>query len=213
MNQNIPARVRFRTGIRHFYLVSLANIVFAAIAMAFGISYIVSAITGAGPADPVYRILTGAFAMACFGLGIGWILFSLRVFEGIGKIHDELEQEGDGISENRLTCFIVRMFSYYRDNRPAIRKMILVSTIGGCVFFVLALLGSAELFTITAEGGTISLNALLLIPSMLLNIGIALVSLFSSYYLRQFSKAYDWRLDEIGRSERALQEKLGQDGA
>ena len=43
---------QFRTEIRHFFLVSLLNLVFAAIAIAIGVQYMVTAILGQ-TLDPV----------------------------------------------------------------------------------------------------------------------------------------------------------------
>jgi hypothetical protein len=214
MDQINSARVRLSKEIRHFSFVSLLNLVFAAIVVAFGITYIAAMATGYGTASGVagLRILTGAIAMVSFGLGISWILVSVRIFKDMRKIRDDLAGTGEAATEDRITCLIVRMFAYYRDNRYAIRKMILIGTLGGCVFFLLAIAGSTQLLEITGTGGQVSLDPLLLIPTMLLDLGIAFVSLFSSYYLWKFSEAYDRRLHEIGRSECALQEQLGRDG-
>jgi len=65
---------KFRTEIRHFFLVSLINLVFADIAIAWGVQYFVSAILG-GTFDPVMpgfpvipgvRMFTGAIAIISF---------------------------------------------------------------------------------------------------------------------------------------------------
>ncbi|MDD1682603.1 MAG: hypothetical protein LUO98_02095 [Methanoregula sp.] len=56
-----PSLSRFTTGITHFYVVSLLNLVFAALAIAFGVQYIVMAVLGnfTGPAASGLRLLTG----------------------------------------------------------------------------------------------------------------------------------------------------------
>ena len=71
-----PVLSQFRTEIRHFYIVSLFNLVFAALAIAFGAIYVIGAVTGltADFAGPWLRIITGAVAMVCFGLGLSWLL-------------------------------------------------------------------------------------------------------------------------------------------
>jgi hypothetical protein len=215
MDQIISARVRLSNEIRHFSCVSLLNLVFAAIMMAFGIAYMVSMVAGFGaPAGWAgLRIVTGAIAMICFGLGLSWILVSVRIFGDIREIRNVLAGAGDTATEDRITCLIVRMLAYYRDNRDAIRKMIFIGTLGGCTFFMLAIAGSAQLLTIITTSGKESFDPLLFISTLLLNLGIAFVSLFSSGYLWRFSEAYDRRLHEIGESEYALQEQLGRDGS
>ena len=113
------ALYQFRKEIRHFFLISILNLVFAAIALGFGVQYIVTAILaqGADPAASGLRILTGAVALVCIGLGTGWILATVRIFEGIVEIKDDLETEGTAITDHRLTCLIVRMLAHYRNNR------------------------------------------------------------------------------------------------
>jgi hypothetical protein len=211
--------IQFRTEIRHFFLVSLLNLVFAAIAIATGVQYVVTAILGQTldpvmpgfPVIPGFRIFTGAIALVCFGLGIRWILSTVRIYEGIVMIKDDLMSDGDAITDERLTCLIVRMLSHYRDNRRTIRTMILVCTLGGVLFFVLGIAHSLKVLSVTATGFAFTLDNLLLIPAMLLTLGISLASLLSSYYFSKFSQVWENRLHEIGESECALKQKLGLD--
>jgi hypothetical protein len=210
---------QFRTETRHFFLISVLNLVFSAIAIATGVQYIVAAILGQTldpvmpgvPVIPGFRIFTGAIALVCFGLGIAWILSTVRIFEGIVTIKDTLEKDGDTITDERLTCLIVRMLAHYRDNRKTIRTMTLVCTLGGICFFVLGIAHSLRALTITAGGFAFTLDNLLLIPAMLLTIGIGLASLLSSYYFSKFARTWDRRLSEIDESECALKRTLGLD--
>jgi hypothetical protein len=137
---------QFRKEIRHFFLVSLFNLFFAAIATAFGVAYIVTAVSreGLDPTATGHRMLIGAVAMICFGLGIRWLLSTVTVFEGIEEISDELDSTGYTITDDQITCLIVQMLARYRDNRKTIRTMIRVCTLGGCCFFVLGLVNSLK---------------------------------------------------------------------
>ena len=160
---------------------------------------------------PGFRIFTGAIAMICFGLGISWILSTVRIFEGIVTIKDDLEKDGDAITDERLTCLIVRMLAHYRDNRKTIRTMILVCTLGGVCFFVLGIANSLKVLSVSSGGFAFTLDNLLLIPAMLLTLGISLASLLSSYYFSKFAQVWERRLHEIDESECALKKKLGLD--
>ena len=210
---------QFRTEIRHFFLVSLLNLVFAAIAIAIGVQYMVTAIIGQTldplipgfPVIPGFHIFTGAVAMVSFGLGIRWILSTVRIYEGIVTIKDDLTRNGDAITDERLTCLIVRMLAHYRDNRTTIRTMILVCTLGGVLFFVLGIANSLKVLSVTSTGFAFTVDNLLLIPAMLLTLGISLASLLSSYYFSRFSMVWERRLHEIGESECSLKQKLGLD--
>jgi hypothetical protein len=65
------------------------------------------------------------------------------------------------------------------------------------------------LISFSLTSGSFTLNTYLLIPSALLTLGIALVSLLSSYYFRKFSKAWDLRLQEADHSGDMLKKSMG----
>jgi hypothetical protein len=208
-----PALSQFKKEIVNFSLISLINIVFAVIAMAFGISYMIIAVLGHSlyPGNSAFRMFSGAVALVCFGLGISWLLATFRIFEGIKSIRDILCSSHEPLPKDRLTCLIIRMLSHYRDNRKTIRTMILVSTIGGCFFFILGMITGFRLVSLTGIGVAITPDSLILIPAMLLTLAISLACLLSSYYFSKFAKVWDQRLHEIDKSECALKKKLGLD--
>lgn len=210
-----PAYNQFKTEITNFYVISLFNLVFAALAIAFGVQYIVIAVLGqsADPAMAGLRMLSGAVAVICFGLGLSWLLSTIEVFEGVEEIKDKLDLEGTSITDDRIICLIVRMLAHYRDNRRTIGTMILICTLGGCCFFVLGIANSLKALSVSSGGIAFTLENLLVIPAMFLTFGIALASLLASYYFSKFAKAWDRRLHEIEESECALKKKLGLDEA
>lgn len=207
------ASSRFETEVTHFYLISLLNIVFAALAIAFGVSSIVSFILGQTPDVGISfpRIGSGILAMICFGLGLSWLLSTIRIFEGIETIQDTLRRKDGVITGEQRTCMIVRMLAHYRDNRETIRIMILVCALGGAYFFSLGIANSLKVLAVSSGGFSFTLDNLLLIPAMLLTLGISLASLLSSYYFAGFAQVWERRLLEIKTSECALKENLGLD--
>ena len=207
-NLHNQALIQFRTEIRQFYIVCILNLIFAALAMGFGISFMISAILGL-TAPPRPGMLIGAIATVCFGLGLSWLLSTVRIFKGIKVINHQLDAEGTSITDDRITCLIVRMLTHYRDNRKTIGKMIRGCTFGGICFFSLGIGTSLEAISILSDGITFTLNNLMVIPAMLLTLGIAVVSLLSSYYFSKFVKIWDRRLLEIDESECALKKNLG----
>jgi hypothetical protein len=202
---------RFKTEINSFFALTLMNLVFGAMAMAFGIQFIVSSVTGApgAQAGMGIRAITGALAMIGFGLGFAWVLLSARILKGITPVRREFRRHKGEISDETLTCWMVSMTAHYRGNEKTIRNMVLVCTLGGVCFLLLGLSSSLEFFSSGLASGQITLNGLLLLPAALLTLGIAVISLVSSYYLGKFSKTWGLRKDEITRSECELAEKLG----
>lgn len=207
------ALVRLRSEIRNFYVVTIANVVFAAVVMAFGISVLV------GEAVSIYETFSTALyvlyspvvlfiALVAVLTGIRWLLTSIRIFEGIEAIKDDLDEKGSEVSDEALTRLIVRVLSHYRDNRATIRTMILVCTLGGVCSFLLGVAVGLEHLSISADGISFTINNYLVIPFMLLTLGVALVSLASSYYFSRFARVWDERLDRIEESESLLKETL-----
>jgi len=202
---------RFKKEINSFFALILLNLVFGAMAMAFGMQFIVASMLGqtTGQTTMVLQMLIGAFSMVCFGLGLSWVLYSARVLKGITMIRREFRCHKGPVPDETLTCWIVRMIAHYRGNEKTIRNMILVCTMGGFCFLILGVLNSLEFFSFDLSSGSFSLDSYLLIPSALLTLGVAVVSLLSSYYFMKFSKTWDLRQREISRLEQELAKNLG----
>jgi hypothetical protein len=203
--------VRFKKEINSFFALVLLNLVFGAMAMAFGMQFIVASVLGLtmGQTTLVLRMLIGAFSMVCFGLGLSWVLYSARVLKGITMIRREFRYHKGPVPDETLTCWIVRMIAHYRGNGKTIRNMILVCTLGGFCFLLLGVLNSLEFFSFNLSSGSFMLNSYLLIPSALLTLGVAVVSLASSFWFTKFSKTWDLRQSEISRLEQELAKNLG----
>jgi len=204
---------RFKSELNSFFILILLNLVFGALAMAFGVQYIVTSVLGLTDWQSLtlLRIVGGALSLVCFGLGIAWIISSAEIMEEISEIREEFRSRQGPVPEETLTGGIIRMIAHYREHRKTIRRMILVCTLGGICFLVLGIMNSLELISVSLTSGSFTLNSYLLIPSALLTLGIALVSLLSSYYFRNFSNSWDLRLQEADRSEYMLKKSLGID--
>lgn len=208
MNQS---HTKFKSEVSYLFIVSIGNLVIAALAVAYGVVYIITAVTqvSALPLGSGLQILTGAVAMTCFGLGISWITTTVRIFNEVEEIRDLLYSKTDTISGERITCLMVQMFALYRDERDTIGRMILISTGGGLCFLILGISNAAEILSRFTQSGISVIQDWLLIPASLIMFGIAAVSLLSSHYLSRFVTVYDQRLGEIADSECTLNEKLG----
>ncbi len=204
---------RFKSELDSFFLLIVLNLVFGAMAMAFGVQFMMTSVLGltSGQSVSMLRLVTGVLSMVFFGLGISWILSSTKILKGVTGIRSEFRHSTGQVTDDALTSGIVRMMAHYRENRKTIRTMILVCTLGGICFFVLGIINSMEFFSISLSSGSITLNSYLLILAALLTLGIALVSLLSSYYFMNFSRAWDLRLEETARSEEMLKKSMGID--
>jgi len=210
-------RDQFTKEVRYFFNVAVQNLVFSSLAIAVGFIYIITAVLGTTPCiptpdlSPSLRMIIGALSMVSFGLGISWTLSSLKIIKGIEGIKTNLDKNGSKITDDGITCLIVRMLIYYRDNRDTIRRMVYVCIIGGCAFLFFGILWSLEFLKITGNGTEFSMKAYLLIPVVLVYLGIAIKSLIYANYFSKFSKSWDVRLNEIDEFEWTLKKTLGLD--
>jgi len=202
--------LRLRSELNSFFLLVLLNLVFGALAIAFGVQFIVTSVLGltGGHSLSLQGIIGGSLSMVCFGLGIAWIISSAEIFEGIEGIRTEFLDRNKPVSDESLTSGIIRMVAHYRENRKTIRTMIIVGILGGFCFLALGIINSVEFFSLNLSSGRFTLNNYLLIPSALLTLGIALVSLLSAFYFMNFSRVWDLRLQETARSEDMLKKTM-----
>lgn len=216
------AHDQFQKEIYTFLRILGQNYLFASFAMAIGLIYIITSVLGTTPQilflirppalSPVLRMITGALSLVSIGLGIGWMLVSFRMMKGISEIKTTLDEKKPAITDNELTCLIVRTLAYYRDKRSVIRMMVCICTIGGCIFLLLAIPSSIDFIRVILHGTDMTRQAVLLgLPLILVYYYIALKSLIVSYYFIRFSTTWDRRLGEIDASECTLKEKLGLD--
>jgi hypothetical protein len=202
---------QFEDEIRSFWILSISNLVFAAITMAYGIMFIVTRLqemvnAGTLLLVPLIMVIVG-FAVAV--LGIKWILSSVEIFSSVEELKSAYDAKKGKMTPEDSTGFIIQMINQYRTNKATIRTMILVCTAGGCCFLVLGIMSSIEFVSAGLTSGMTTLNYFL-IPSALLSLGIAIVSLLCSYYFRKYASVWDMRLSEISRSENVLEKTMEQ---
>lgn len=184
--------------------------------MAFGVSIIVQQATlmagtlRTGLSSVNFSPVILFIAVLAFLLGMKWVTSSARVLGGIQEIRRASTALAGQGTEEEITGLIVRLITHYRENKKVIEQMILVCTLGGCCFFVLGVLNSAEFVSIGLSSGTFTLNLLnyLLIPSALIALGMALVTLLNSYLFWKYSSVWDRRMQVIARSEEELQRTM-----
>lgn len=227
---------RFKSEVGHFFRVSVLNIAFAALLMAFGLMVVVMEVlsiyeTFTTEMYLIYSPLVLFVAVSAMIIGFSWIVTSAGILEGVEEIRDDLKRlekekkrertqntqlhglspEPD-IPDEDLTRLIVRMLSHYRDNHGTINRMIYVCMLGSVSIFLLGTLASLELFQLTSNSLTFTIGpGFLLLPSLLLTTAIAIVSLISSIYFYRFSKIWDERIGEIDLAAVLLNKTLEAD--
>jgi len=186
------------------------NVIFGALAIAFGVQYMVSSVLGLadGAAFSLLRMATAAFSMAGFGLGLSCIASSVKILDGLDDIRSAAKEQKSTVPGEVTTRGITRMIAHYRRDKKTLRIMILVCTLGGYFFLALGIFYSIEFFSFSLTSGTVTLNSALLIPPVLLAPSIGIVSLLSSFSFARFSKAWDVPEGENSRLEQVRADTL-----
>ena len=191
-------------------MLALLNMVFGALAMAFGIQYMVRAVLGLPleQADPALRVLAGAIALVGFGLGLMWISTSAKVLKGMKGIWKEVRSHAGPVPDETLAGWIVRMMAQYRENRKILPWMITVSRLGGCVFVALGVVSLLEGFP--AGGAMTGTGGIFPFVAAAINFAIGIATIAISIGFHRYSAAWDRRLDETAKNEKILGQALEQ---
>jgi hypothetical protein len=196
---------QFGDEIRSFFAVTILNLVFGALVLAFGVLFIVSSLVPLGQSGtfglvPLLQLLVGVIGAL---LGIRWITLSATILKGVGPVQKEYRRMKKPLDNEVLTGMIIRLVSHYRGNQSTIQKMIFLCALGGCVYVALGLVNIIQsvfmgtplpvIFGVFAAGG---------------NIVIGLVALRSSVWFRRYTTAWDQRLELAIRSEDTLRQAM-----
>jgi hypothetical protein len=202
---------QFKNELNIFFVLVILNLVFGALAMAFGMQFMIASVLGltGGQIPAVFRVLAGAISLTGFGLGLSWVLSSAKVLKGITAIRREYREYSDPVSAEILTGWIVRLVAHYRGNRETIRWMTLICAIGSCAFLALGILNIVQGIAGLAVSTDFWMRGLPFIAAVI-NLTIGFSSLLFYRYFRRYSAAWDLRLDETARSETILGQTLEQ---
>jgi hypothetical protein len=199
---------QFKAEISSFLMLVLLNMAFGALAMAFGMQYMIRAVLEMPlpQTAPALRVLTGMISMIGFGLGLAWISTSTKVLRGMKGIRKEVRAHEGPVPDEILTGWIVRMMAQYRENKKILPRMITVCRLGGCVFIAL---GAANLLQGIVAGGA-GIEGIFPFVAAAINLTIGLVTIAVSIGFHRYSAAWDRRLDESARNETILERTLEQ---
>ena len=200
---------QFKNELNSFFVLFILNVVFGALALAFGMQFMIASVMGLAEGEIPLRALAGAISLAVFGLGLSWVISSVKVLKGITAIRREYSEYPSPVPAEILTGWIVRLTAHYRKNRETIRRMTVICALGGCAFLAIGVLNLIQGITWTADTNASWTQGLPFIAAGI-NITIGLASLLFCVYFRRYSAAWDLRLDETARSETILERTLEQ---
>jgi energy-coupling factor transporter transmembrane protein EcfT len=202
---------KLKQEINSFMSLTLINIVFSAVAMAFGISALVPNVTSMMAAKSVlfpqlFLVIIGFLA---FIVSIKWLVTSAEMFETATELKEDYAKN-KAFDEEARTGLVVKMISYYRENKPTIKKMMFISRIAGVCFLIS---GAFTLTTvaINVARGVQSADLLAQVSGAAVAFAIAVASFIIPYFFGEYSKIWDHRLQKTVKVEKELKKQLGED--
>ncbi|WP_321505559.1 hypothetical protein [uncultured Methanoregula sp.] len=200
---------QFTSELKSFFMLVLLNMTFGALAMAFGMQYMIMAVIGLPlvPTTPALRMLAGVISMVGFGLGLMWILTSAKVHRGIKGIRREFRSHEGPVPDEMLTGWIVRLLANYREHKRILPWMITISRLGGCCFVTLGIVNILQGIAAGNSGGN-WMEIALPFGAAAINLTIGLVTIAISIGFHRYSRAWDQRLDAAALNESILERAL-----
>ncbi len=192
-----------------FLGLSVVNIVFAAISLAFGIVFIINNLfqiieTNIISLIPVLYIIAGGCLAV---IGFYWILPSASIMDFITDLQIENHKNKQKDEQEKEITFIIRLLSYYRENDLKIRRMILISKIGGSFFLISGIIKTIDVLISLTESSLVSVQAMQ-IAAIILMFGWGIVSLFIPRFLKEIARVWEYRVEKSMDAEDILRQHM-----
>jgi len=203
--------IKLKQEINSFMGLTLSNIVFSALAMAFGVTILVPNVTEmVGLQSLLFpQLVVVIIGFLAFVVSIKWLVSSVEMFE----ISTELKEDyakSKALDEEAQTGLVIKIMAYYRENKPTIKKMMLVSRFAGVCFLIS---GGFTLTTavINSVTGIQLMDLLTQVSGAAVSFAIAIASFVIPHFFGKYSKIWDHRLQETVKAEKMLKRQLGED--
>jgi hypothetical protein len=198
---------QFGAELTSFFIVTLFNLVFGALALAIGLQVIiVTALTlSSGTTITLPSLLLVATGVAGVIIGPRWIVTSSHILKGINGIRREYKNRKEPVTDEILTGWIVTMMAHYRENTRTIRWMNRICLLGGCIYFAFGLQNLYDGIMPAAVTGSTGAGVFAFaLAAAAINCTIGIVSILFSLYFHRYSKVWDKRMAKAESSEAVL---------
>lgn len=202
----------FNEEFRSFFSLYLVNLVLAALTMALGLAIVVQEVVSptAAVLAPVslLQVMAGGIA---FVLGLVWITATARLLRGIRVVRKAYrENKKQEMSPEEVTGMMVHLMTQYRDQKPLIRAMVVICSVGGICYLLLGISNLISAIVPLASGLPVPFSAGAILPfiAAAINLAIGAGCLRVSRYFRRYAKVWDTRLGALAQSEGELAQML-----
>ncbi|MBE3122084.1 MAG: hypothetical protein IMZ43_02545 [Thermoplasmata archaeon] len=193
---------KIKKEMKHFMALVVMSIAFGGIAMAFAISSITTnALALTTTISNIFlNIPLIAISLIVASLALYYIISTVEIMSKF----DEIQEDGAGEknqTREKLTERIVKLMSLYRDEKPQIKRMILISKIAGVCFLANALIQTTTLIFNLATGTAEVIPA---VGGIIVSIVMGAVGFFIPSSFRKYAVYWDERLVRSLEAEKKI---------
>ncbi len=209
MSQNTVQKLQRE--LNSLFGLTIINIVASSLAMAFGVYFfmpnLISAVTTFTiTVEQIGLIILGGLALV---VAIRWLVNSAEMIELYSNLSDKFsrQKKDRAIDDEKLTGLIVDLTAAYRENKPTIKLMMIISRIAGIGFGIAAVLSLGSL--IAGAMLNVPLWSLAQISTVTINGVMSAVCFLIPHFYRKYSNIWDQRLLHTEKVEAELNKVLG----
>ncbi len=191
---------------------AIMNIVFGGLAISLAISIGVQNIFTLVKAQnlPLPQLALVTLGFLASAISLRWLISSAEILDCATDMKDDYEKRKAGLDDEGLTGLIVKMMAYYRENKPTIKTMMLISRIAGVCFLISGAFNLAKAVTNIITGAP-QWDVLIQALGTVFNFAIATASLTIPHFFGKYSETWDYRLEETAKAEKELRRRLEED--
>ncbi len=196
----------------NFLGLAIINLIFSAIILAVGIMFIVNHFYRLNEYSTLINPSIGFIVMGIIFsvIGFWWILKSSYVMDFITDIQWEIYWTKKIPSEEQITSSIIKLVAYYRENTDTIKKMMIISRVGGIIFIIQSIYYIIDLL-IYANLYHLSEFYYIRILATIIMIFWGILSLYIPHFIINSASIWDERLKKSQEAEdtiRTLMERV-----
>jgi hypothetical protein len=193
---------KIKKEMKHFMALTVMSIAFGGIAMAFAISSITTnALALTKTISNIFlNIPLIAISFIVAALALYYIISTAEILSKFDEIQEDEAGERNQTRE-KLTERIIKLMDLYRDEKPQIKRMILISKIAGVCFLANALIQTAILIFNLTAGTAVVIPA---VGGIIVCIVMSAVGFFLPFSFRKYAVCWDERLVRSIEAEKKI---------
>ncbi len=195
--------LKLRKEMKHFFALTVMSLAFAAIVIAFVVTSLTVNIPALRTVDS--SVLLKTLFNIVISIVIGYLAFRFLIStaELLSRLDDIRPDETSEkpVSSESVTGRIIQLMGLYREERPQIQRMILVSRIAGTCFVANAILQTV-LFAFNYTGGTLALASG--IGGIIVSLIMGLVGFLLPFSFKKYAVCWDQRIVKGVEAEKTI---------